>query len=219
MFLLDEDIWFPPTNYSTADGLLAYGGDLSVDRLLLAYRHGIFPWYNPGDSIMWWAPPQRMVIEPKSYKAPKSLAAFFKRSDFNYTMNEAFEQVIRNCQTVPRNGQDGTWITDEIVEAYIKLHQLGLAKSVEVWQNKELVGGLYGVDLGLVFTGESMFSKVSNASKCAFVWLIQKLEKENYALLDCQLYNEHLAMLGAFEMDRDNFNQILDQCSFSVSNK
>lgn len=166
---------------------------------------------------MWWAPSQRMVVEPKSYKAPKSLNAFFKRSNFSYTMNEAFERVIRNCQTSPRNGQDGTWITDEIVEAYIKLHHLGVAKSVEVWQNMELVGGLYGVDLGRVFTGESMFSKVSNASKCAFVWLIQQLEKKEYILLDCQLYNDHLALLGAFEMERDDFNQILNQCSFSFA--
>jgi len=211
MFLLDDDLWFPPLDLADDDGLLAVGVDLSTERLLLAYHNAVFPWYNPGEPILWWSPPLRMVVDPKTYKAPKSLASFLKRTPFEFTFNQEFEKVIRACQSAPRNGQDGTWITDELIEAYIKLHQMGWAKSVEVWQEGHLVGGLYGVDLGHVFSGESMFSLVSNASKSAFVWLVNFLKENNYALLDCQIYNDHLALLGAYEIERNHYLAVLQQ--------
>jgi leucyl/phenylalanyl-tRNA--protein transferase len=213
MYFLDENFLFPPVELASDDGLLAVGGDLSIERLLLAYHSGIFPWFNPEDPILWWSPPLRMVVDPKNYRAPKSLSSFMKRAPFDFTFNQEFEKVIRLCQTAPRNGQDGTWISDELIASFTKLHDLGWAKSVEVWQNGELVGGLYGVDLGHVFTGESMFSLVSNASKCAFVWLINYLNENNYDLLDCQIYNDHLALLGAFEMERIAFIEILNWSS------
>lgn len=209
MYLLDDDLWFPPVNVASDDGLLAVGGDLSTERLLLAYHNGIFPWFNPGDPILWWSPPMRMVVDPKNYKAPKSLGAFIRRMPFEFTFNQEFESVIRACQSASRNGQDGTWITDELIASYIQLHKMGWAKSVEVWQDGKLVGGLYGVDLGHVFSGESMFSLVSNASKSAFVWLVNYLNENQYDLLDCQIHNDHLAMLGAFEIDRLEFLSIL----------
>lgn len=209
MYLLDDDLWFPPVNVASDDGLLAVGGDLSTERLLLAYHNGIFPWFNPGDPILWWSPPMRMVVDPKNYKAPKSLGAFIRRMPFEFTFNQEFESVIRACQSASRNGQDGTWITDELIASYIQLHKMGWAKSVEVWQDGKLVGGLYGVDLGHVFSGESMFSLVSNASKSAFVWLVNYMNENQYDLLDCQIHNDHLAMLGAFEIDRLEFLSIL----------
>jgi leucyl/phenylalanyl-tRNA--protein transferase len=150
-----------------------------------------------------------MVVFPEQYKAHKSVDALLRKGVFQITFNTQFEAVIRNCQQVKRQYEDSTWISDDIVNAFLELHRLGYAKSVEVWQNNELVGGLYGIDLGHVFCGESMFHTVSNASKVAFVWLIEKLKKENYQLLDCQVYNEHLAHLGAFEIDRSDFMAIL----------
>jgi leucyl/phenylalanyl-tRNA--protein transferase len=205
MFLLSKDLVFPPVNLADKNGLLAIGGDLSAERLLLAYKSGIFPWYNPGEPIVWYSPDPRMVLFPKNLKISKSMKQIIRKNQFRATFNQNFSEVISNCKNSYREGQGGTWITDEMEQAYIKLHQLGVAKSVEVWEGNELVGGLYGIDLGHVFCGESMFSKVSNASKFAFVYLVQKLEKEHYTLVDCQVYNAHLASLGADEISRETF--------------
>jgi leucyl/phenylalanyl-tRNA--protein transferase len=192
-------------------GIVAFGGDLSVERLLLAYQQGIFPWYEDGEIITWWCPDPRMVVVPEIYKPHKSLRNILNKNQFQVTFNQAFEQVIHHCKTNQRKDQNGTWITDEMEEAYIKLHKIGKAKSVEVWQNEQLVGGLYGVDLGHVFCGESMFSLVSNASKVAFVSLINDLKAKKYRLLDCQVHNDHLALLGAFEIDRKDFLKIIQR--------
>lgn len=209
MFFLTKDLFFPPAEEASYDGLLAIGGDLSTERLLLAYRSGIFPWFQQDEPILWWSPPQRMVVVPQWYKTPKSIRNLINQNKFQITFNQDFEAVIKNCQQIVRPGQDGTWITDDIVAAYIELHRQGKAQSVEVWQNNELVGGLYGVDLGHVFCGESMFSKVSNASKIAFVSLVKYLHEKQYRLLDCQLHNDYLEQLGAFEISRATFIKIL----------
>lgn len=209
MYFLSKDLYFPPVSEASYEGILAVGGDLSIERLLLAYKNGIFPWFEEDEPILWWSPPQRMVVNPKEYKIAKSLRNILNRKIFEVTFNQNFSEVIEHCQTIKRKGQQGTWITDSMFESYLKLHELGIAKSVEIWQNNELVGGLYGVDLGNVFCGESMFSKVPNASKVAFVSLIEKLKDENYLLLDCQVHNDHLEKLGAFEISRENYLKIL----------
>lgn len=205
MYLLSNDLVFPPVNLANEDGLLAIGGDLSAERLSLAYKSGIFPWYNQGEPIIWYSPNPRMVLFPNDLKISKSMKQIIRKNQFRVTFNQNFSEVIFNCKNSYREGQGGTWITDEMEQAYINLHRLGIAKSVEVWKGNELVGGLYGIDLGHVFCGESMFSKVSNASKFAFIQLVQKLEKENYLLIDCQVYNAHLASLGADEISRSAF--------------
>ena len=205
MYLLSKELVFPPVHLANEDGLLAIGGNLSVERLLLAYKSGIFPWYNQGEPIIWYSPNPRMVLFPKNLKVSKSMKQLIKKNEFTITYNQSFSEVISNCKTIFRDDQGGTWITDEMQQAYINLHKKGIAKSVEVWQADELVGGLYGIDLGTVFCGESMFSKVSNASKLAFIYMVQKLEKENYKLIDCQVYNNHLASLGADEISREAF--------------
>lgn len=209
MYFLSKDLYFPPIETANFEGILAIGGDLTIDRLLLAYRSGIFPWFEDDDPILWWSPPKRMVLFFEDLKISKSMRNCINKQQFEITFNTAFYEVITNCKKTFRKNQNGTWITDEMLEAYCKLHDLGIAKSVEVWQNKELVGGLYGVDLGTVFCGESMFSKVSNASKMAFIALAKKLESEQYRLLDCQVYNDHLASLGCEEVDREDFMTIL----------
>jgi len=206
MYLLSKDLIFPPVHLASKDGILAVGGDLSVERLLLAYRKGIFPWYNEGEPIIWYSPDPRMVLFPHQLKISKSMKQFIRKNEFTITYNQNFSEVISNCRNVFRAADQGqTWITNEMQQAYVKLHKEGVAKSVEVWRGNDLVGGLYGIDLGTVFCGESMFSKVSNASKLAFIYLTQKLEKENYKLIDCQVYNSHLASLGATEISRDEF--------------
>ena len=206
MYLLSKELVFPPVHLANEDGLLAVGGDLSVERLLLAYKSGIFPWYNQGEPIIWYSPNPRMVLFPQNLNISKSMRQVIRKQEFTITYNQNFEAVISNCKQIFRvSDQGGTWITNEMQEAYIELHKKGIAKSVEVWKNDELVGGLYGIDLGTVFCGESMFSKVSNASKLAFIYLVQKLEKENYKLIDCQVYNNHLASLGADEISRTTF--------------
>lgn len=209
MYFLSKELYFPPVSEASSEGILAVGGDLSSERLLLAYSNGIFPWFEEDEPILWWSPPQRMVVDPNEYKTAKSLRNILNRKIFEVTFNTNFSEVIKHCQTIKRKGQKGTWITDSMYEAYLKLHNLGIAKSVEVWQQDKLVGGLYGVDLGKVFCGESMFSLVPNASKVAFVSLIEKLKQENYLLLDCQVHNNHLEKLGAFEITRDNYLKIL----------
>ena len=205
MYFLTKELYFPPVQSASPDGIVAIGGDLSPERLLLAYNSGIFPWFEEDEPIMWWSPPERMVLFFEDLKISKSMRNILNRKQFTVTFNTAFREVITNCKKMPRKDQPGTWITDNMVEAYCKLHELGKAKSVEVWQNEELVGGLYGVDLGHIFCGESMFSKVPNASKVAFIHLAKHLEQENYRLLDCQIYNDHLASLGCVEIDRDDF--------------
>ncbi|WP_299161299.1 leucyl/phenylalanyl-tRNA--protein transferase [uncultured Tenacibaculum sp.] len=203
MIWLSEKIEFPPYELATEDGLLAIGGDLSVDRLVYAYKKGIFPWFNEGEPIIWYSPWQRMVLFPSELKISKSMKQVLKKKNYTITENKAFKDVIFNCRHIDRNDQYGTWITNEMEDAYISLHSKGYAKSIEVWIDDELVAGLYGVDLeNGVFCGESMFSKTSNMSKVAFIHLAQNC---GYKLIDCQVYNEHLASLGAHEIDRKDF--------------
>ncbi len=209
MVLLGKDLIFPPVDMASSEGILAFGGDLRPERLMLAYRSGIFPWYNEGEPIIWYSPVERMVLFPQELRISKSMGQFMRNNKFRITSNTAFEQVIDQCQISPRDEQLGTWITDDMKEAYLKLHKLGFAKSVEVWRNDELVGGLYGIDLGHVFCGESMFSKENNSSKLAFIHLVQQLEKEKYKLIDCQVYTEHLESLGAREISREAFMEVL----------
>lgn len=209
MHFITSALWFPPVSEADASGIVAVGGDLSIDRLILAYNSGIFPWFDESDPILWWAPQERMVVFPNLYKASKSMRNILNRNVFKVTFNQNFREVIAHCQTIKRRGQNGSWLSEDMRKAYCTLHDMGIAKSVEVWQNNDLVGGLYGIDLGHVFCGESMFSKVSNASKVAFVSLVEKLKNENYKLLDCQVHNEHLESLGAIEIPRDQFMQIL----------
>ncbi|MEW5674771.1 leucyl/phenylalanyl-tRNA--protein transferase [Flavobacterium enshiense] len=210
MYLLTEELWFPPVSETHPSGIIAVGGDLSTERLLLAYHSGIFPWFEDGEPITWWSPNPRMVLFLDDLKISKSMRNILNRGVFKVTFNQDFKAVISNCQSVKREGQNGTWITDDMIEAYCKLHELGHAKSVEVWQEDQLIGGLYGIDLGHIFCGESMFSKVSNASKVAFIHLVQKLKEEGYLLLDCQVYNEHLESLGCVEIDREDFMMVLN---------
>jgi leucyl/phenylalanyl-tRNA--protein transferase len=209
MYFLTRELYFPSVRESSPEGLVAIGGDLSPERLMLAYRNGIFPWFEDDEPILWWSPPQRMVLFPDEIKVSKSMRNILNRGIFSVTLNKAFREVITACREIERTGQDGTWITDDMTEAYCRLHELGIARSFEVWQGDELVGGLYGVDLGRIFCGESMFSRVPNASKVAFITLARQLQKENYKLLDCQVYNDHLASLGAREIDREDFMEIL----------
>ncbi|WP_457617430.1 leucyl/phenylalanyl-tRNA--protein transferase [Lutibacter sp.] len=213
MYFLSEELFFPPVTTANEYGIVAIGGDLSTERLLLAYKSGIFPWYTTEEPIVWYSPNPRMVLFPEKLKVSKSMRQVLRKEIFKVTFNTAFKEVIYNCKTIDRNaqGETGTWITNEMEKAYIKLYEKGIAKSVEVWKNDELVGGLYGVDLKSVFCGESMFSKVSNASKVAFIYLVQKLKKENYKLVDCQVYNKHLASLGAEEIPRNEFLNFLKQ--------
>ena len=206
MFILSNQVSFPPVDRASEYGLLAVGADLSMDRLKLAYRSGIFPWYSEGQPISWYSPDPRMVLFPDELKISKSMRQIIRSKRFKVTFNQAFEKVISNCKTIDRSlqDQDSTWITDEMQQAYINLHQEGWAKSIEVWENDELVGGLYGVEVGSVFCGESMFSKVSNASKIALIALSEN-NNNLYTLIDCQVYNEHLASLGAREISRERF--------------
>ena len=209
MYFLSKELFFPPVSETDSDGILAIGGDLSAERLLLAYNSGIFPWFEADEPIIWWSPNPRMVLFLDELVISKSMRNILNRNIFKVTFNQNFREVISNCQKSKRSGQNGTWITNDMIEAYCKLNELGKAKSVEVWQNDQLVGGLYGIDLGTVFCGESMFSKVSNASKVAFIALVKQLKAADYQLLDCQVYNEHLESLGCREIERLEFLKIL----------
>jgi leucyl/phenylalanyl-tRNA--protein transferase len=191
IFALDKKLIFPPVELAEPDGLLAAGGDLSTERILLAYRSGIFPWYE-GEHILWWCPDPRFVLFPGELMISKSMKQVFKKNVFNFTINRAFPEVISECRGILRKDQDGTWITDEVKNAYIDLHHKGYAHSAEAWLNGELAGGLYGIRLGNVFYGESMFSKASNASKFAFISYVEQLKIEGVKLIDCQVYTEHL---------------------------
>lgn len=206
MIWLSETIEFPSYENATSDGVLALGGDLSEKRLIHAYQNGIFPWFSNGEPIVWYCPAERMVLYPEELKISKSMRQFLKKNTYTITENMAFKEVIFNCKNIERNDGLGTWITNDMEQAYLNLHNMGVAKSIEVWKGEELVGGLYGVEIDNVFCGESMFSKISNASKLAFIHLIKK---GNYKLIDCQVYNEHLESLGAREISRNQFLQLL----------
>lgn len=210
LFILNNELVFPPVQLSEPDGLLAVGGDLSVERLLLAYRQGIFPWYE-GQHILWWCPDPRFVLFPEELRESKSMKQFLKRGTFEFRTDTAFDAVIGNCKTIARRDQESTWITDEVRAAYLRLHTAGHAHSAEAYLGGELVGGLYGVRLGNVFFGESMFSKASNASKFAFIRYVHQLREEGIALIDCQVYTEHLESFGARMISRDQFISLLDR--------
>jgi len=208
MYFLNHSIEFPPVAQASEEGVLAIGGDLSVPRLLLAYKRGVFPWYNDEEPIIWWSPDPRFILIPDELKVSKSMKQVLRNRGFEVTVNRNFRAVIEHCSKMKRDGQEGTWITNEMISSYIKLHELGFAKSVEVWLGETLVGGLYGLDLNNgVFCGESMFSLVSNASKVALITFIQN---SNYELFDCQVYTNHLASLGAKDISRDLFLTYLD---------
>lgn len=198
---------FPDVESATPDGLLAYGGDLSPNRLLLAYRKGIFPWYNAGDPILWWSPNPRLVLFLDEFKLRKSLKKRFKHFEIRY--DTAFREVMRECGGISREGQKGSWIIPEVIEAYGVLFDMGYAHSIEAWQEGRLVGGLYGIVIGKMFFGESMFAKVSDASKVAFATLIERLKAEGFKVIDCQIPSAHLKSLGAREISRQEFTELL----------
>lgn len=209
---IDNDTPFPPleTALREPNGLLAAGGDLSPQRLIEAYSRGIFPWFNPGEPVLWWSPDPRMVLFPGELKVSRSLRKTLKKRDYEVRVDTAFRQVMKAC-AAPRDGQGGTWITPAMIDAYTELHRLGLAHSVETWMEGKLVGGLYGISLGRMFYGESMFSLATDASKIAFVHLVRQLERWGYGMIDCQMKTAHLASLGAREIPRAEFSQKLSE--------
>lgn len=209
-YQLTDDLYFPPVSEAEEDGLVAIGGDLSPERLMLAYRSGIFPWFNEDEPIMWYCPNPRFVLFSEKLYVSRSTRSFMKKEEYRVTFNENFEGVIDSCKKTPRAGQDGTWITDEMRDAYLKMHELGYAKSIEVWRGEELVGGIYGIDLGDVFCGESMFSTASNASKVALIAFIQKFQQEGGRLFDCQAHTDHMESMGAESIDRNEFLKYLE---------
>ena len=211
MFLLSNELYFPPVTEADVEGILAIGGDLSTQRLLLAYRNGIFPWYSDDEPIIWWCPNPRFVLFPDEIKISKSMRAVIKKQTYSFTINNCFNNVIKNCKTINREGQSGTWISEEVIDAYTNLHNLGYALSAETWKNNKLVGGLYGVKMGNIFFGESMFSLSPNASKFAFIQLVKHLKNEGVKLIDCQVYTTHLESLGAKMIDRNDFMRLLEQ--------
>lgn len=210
LWVLDTELSFPPVETAEPDGLLAIGGDLSPERLLLAYRNGIFPWYE-GEHILWWCPDPRFVLFPEELKISKSSRSLLNKNEFVFTINRAFTQVIHQCKKITRSGQEGTWITNEVEKAFCKMHELGYAHSAEVWKNDELIGGLYGIKLGKVFFGESMFSKVSSASRFAFIKYVEQLKQEGIELIDCQVYTNYLESFGARMIDGKDFQKMLSK--------
>lgn len=210
-FFLSERLVFPPVESANAEGLLAVGGDLTPARLMLAYQNGIFPWFNEDSLILWWSPDPRMVLFPDKIKISKSMSKVLKNNQFRLTKNTCFAEVLDQCATVKRVGQKGTWLTNDMKEAYLKLHNSGFAHSYEVWENDALVGGLYGIDMGHIFCGESMFSTKSNASKFAFIKMVKEVQQKEYNLIDCQLHTTHLESLGAEEISRSAFMKILQR--------
>lgn len=196
---------FPPVEQADENGLLGWCNDLSVERLLDAYHHGIFPWYSPDQPVLWWSPDPRMVLVPQEFKLSRSLRKTLRQANYQVTLDQDFEGVMKACAAIPRHGQEGTWIHPEMIAAYCRLHELGFAHSVETWVEGQLVGGLYGVALGRMFFGESMFSRQNNASKIALAWLARQLECWGFALIDCQMSTRHLASLGAREISRRDF--------------
>lgn len=209
IYQLTDDVIFPPIQ-GAEDGIVAVGGDLLPERLLLAYKSGIFPWFNEGDPVVWWSPDPRCVIFPEQLHVSRSMQRVLSKGEFSVTFNKDFEGVIAQCKKTPREGQDGTWITDEMQLAYIRLHDMGHAQSVEVWRNSQLVGGMYGVHLGTIFCGESMFSLESNASKVALVTFMKSFQAQGGALFDCQVTSPHLLSMGAVEISRKEFAKYLE---------
>ena len=205
IFALPDDHVFPDPRLADASGLIAVGGDLHPDRVLRGYAAGIFPWYSEGQPILWHSPDPRFVLELDSLHVPRTLRQRARKRPFELTMDQAFEEVIAACATVPRVGQDGTWITEEMEEAYISLHEMGYAHSVEAWQEGELIGGLYGVSLGGIFFGESMFANAPDGSKLGFVALVQQLLRWDFVLLDSQVHTEHVARFGADDVEREDY--------------
>ncbi|MBK7099372.1 MAG: leucyl/phenylalanyl-tRNA--protein transferase [Sphingobacteriales bacterium] len=210
IFALDDALRFPPVHLAEGSGLLAMGGDLSPERLILAYKSGIFPWYDH-PPILWWCPDPRFVLFPVDFKVSKNLKPLLKNNTFEFTINIAFSQVIDHCKEIFRPGQDGTWITEEVKAGYVKLHELGFAHSAEVWQQGELVGGLYGIKIGKVFFGESMFSLVSNASRYAFAKYMDVLKSEDIRVIDCQIHSDYLESMGAEMIDGKEFDRLLER--------
>lgn len=208
IFILEDDLNFPPVHLAETDGLLAIGGDLNADRLLSAYKQGIFPWYE-GEYVLWWSPDPRAVLFPDELKISSSMKQLIKQNYFEFTINKDFATVIHNCRITARKGQHGTWISDEVEKAYNKMHELGHAHSAEAWKDGKLVGGLYGIKLGNVFFGESMFSTQSNASKFALIKFVTALKNEGIQLIDCQVYTPHLESLGARMISREEFCKYL----------
>ena len=208
IFRLGEELIFPPVDLAENDGLLAVGGDLSVERLVLAYSKGIFPWYSAGDPILWWSPNPRMVLFPDEFHCSKRLARTLRQDTFTVTFDRDFGRVIRGCAD-PRKSQSETWIVDDMISAYCELHQEGWAHSIECWQHSKLVGGVYGVAIGGCFFGESMFSRVSDSSKVAFATLVTKLKGWQFDVIDCQVHSDHLRSLGAREIAGKKFSEIL----------
>ncbi len=206
MIWLTEKIEFPSYKNTSKEGIIALGGDLSSERLIVAYKNGIFSWFSERDPIVWYFPKNRMVLFPDDLIISKSMKKIIQKNEFQITENKAFDQVIYHCKNIQRKDDLGTWITDDMEKAYIQLHQKGIAKSIEIWKNEELVGGLYGIEMNNIFCGESMFSKISNASKLAFIHLSTQ---KKYKLIDCQMYNEHLASLGAKEIESAVFLDLL----------
>ena len=206
MILLDSnEISFPDPNLLESEsGIMAVGGDLSPERLYFAYQLGLFPWYNPGEEILWWCPDPRFVLFPKDLKVSKSMRKIMRDEVFTFTANKCFRKIIEECKDTFRKDQDGTWLSDELVNSIVQLHKAGIAKSIEVWQNGELVGGFYGIQIGNIFCGESMFAKVSNASKAGFIYFIQS-QKDNLELIDCQIHSEHLESLGATMISKKDY--------------
>ena len=202
---LGDDYKFPSPQSATNEGVVAVGGDLNPLRILEAYKNGIFPWFNDDDNLMWWSPDPRMILYPEKIKISKSFKSFLKKKEYRVSFNENFEDVIESCSNIKRVNQKGTWITNGLKQSFIELHQMGYAHSVEVWQNGVIIGGLYGLDLGNIFCGESMFSIKSNASKVGLYFLCQELKLNNYRFIDCQVPSQHLRTLGAVEISRDNF--------------
>lgn len=209
VFRIPERHLFPDPVLADPSGLLGVGGDLSPERIMLGYRMGIFPWYSDEQPILWWSPDPRMVLRPEELHIPRSLAKRIRRGDYRITFDQAFEDVIRACGATPRPGQDSTWITEDMVNAYVELHARGVAHSVEAWSGDTLVGGLYGVAIGRMFCGESMFAHASDASKVAFVTLVRQLERWDFPLVDCQVHTNHLARFGAIEVPRVDYLQEL----------
>ena len=210
IYALTDDLSFPHPSLANEDGLLAVYGDLSPERLLLAYCNGIFPWYSEDEPILWWSPDPRFVLRPKDIKISHSMQKVLKKNTYKITFNTCFQDVITSCGAL-RKETAGTWITEEMIEAYCKLHELGFAHSVEAWYENELVGGLYGLSIGKCFFGESMFSTMSNASKAAFITLCKALEEKGYLIIDCQVHTDHLESLGAVDITRDEFLKIIEK--------
>ena len=213
VFRLVDELFFPDPLLSNEDGLLAIGGDLSVERLLLAYQNGIFPWFENDDDILWWSPDPRLILKLEDFKVSKSMKRILKSKKFTVKMDTCFTQVVESCSSISRTGEQGTWITEGMKKSFLSLHHLGIAHSVEIFENNILVGGLYGLEIGQVFCGESMFHKVSNASKVALFYLVKYLKENNFSFIDAQMPTDHLKSMGAIEINKLQFLNLLKKAT------